>query len=290
MRMRRIVLAVLGGLLATVPARAAVGVKVAIPGRGGVTLSGLAFYPEGEGPFPGIVALHGCGGLLTKSGRLLSRETDWADRLVAAGYAVVFPDSFNPRGYASVCDLRERPVLPERERVRDAYDTLAWFEKNPRVRPDAIALMGWSHGAMTGLWVMATDSPGRIAGLPHDFAGAVLFYPGCAQAARQRPTYGSIAPMLMQLGAEDQWTPAKSCVRLMEGMRQRGDKVSTYDLYPGAVHGFDQPKGEVHERRVRNSIYAGGEKVVRVGRDPAAGAQAIPRAMAWLGMVLREGR
>ena len=38
--------------------------------------------PEGAGPFPTVVALHGCGGLLNRDDDLAKRETDWAKRLV----------------------------------------------------------------------------------------------------------------------------------------------------------------------------------------------------------------
>ena len=55
--------------------------------------------PPGSGPFPTIIALHGCGGLFNRDDDLAKRETDWADRLVGAGYAVLLPDSFTARGF-----------------------------------------------------------------------------------------------------------------------------------------------------------------------------------------------
>jgi len=61
--------------------------------------------PQGPGPFPAVVALHGCGGLLNKEDDLAKRETDWADRLVGAGYAVLFPDSFTARGMRQICTV-----------------------------------------------------------------------------------------------------------------------------------------------------------------------------------------
>lgn len=271
--------AFLVGLIA--PARAEPR-RVEFPARDGAMLSGVVVLPEGEGRFPGVVALHGCGGLLTASGRLKARESDWAKRLSAAGYAVFFPDSFNPRGVESVCSLVERPVLPERERVRDAYDALNWFQKQDYVRADRIALLGWSHGAMTALWTMARSSPGRPADLTWDYVGAVVFYPGCAQVGREIPDYVAAAPMLLQLGEADEWTPAAPCLKLAEAIRGRPGPAVEVDLYSRAHHGFDQPGGAVHEVVVRNSIYKTGEKTVRVGPEPEARARAIVRVMAWL--------
>ena len=56
-------------------------------------------------PRPVVVGLHGCGGLLTRTGDIQKREADWAERWSAAGYAVLLPDSFNPRGYRQICTL-----------------------------------------------------------------------------------------------------------------------------------------------------------------------------------------
>lgn len=283
----RVWVAVFAALLtAPVAAHAADAEKVAFPGRDGVELTGLVYRPEGTGRFPGIIALHGCGGLLTSKGVIHARERAWAERWTAAGYAVLFPDSFTPRGVASICSDAHRPILPERERVRDAYDALAWFEAQPYVAADRIALFGWSHGAMTTLWAMAAQSPGRPAGLAHDFIGAVAFYPGCAQISRERPEYAAVAPMLLQLAADDVWTPPAACIRMVEAAQHRPGPPIEMDVYPDSVHGFDQPTGSVHSFVVRNSIYRGGEKTVYVGANPAARERAIARVMPWLASLL----
>src|SRR5437764_2957097 len=83
-------------------------------------LRGILYRPEGAGPFPAVVALHGCGGIFNRSGKLVSRFADWGDRLVAAGLAVLFPDSYASRGLPAQCRVRERKVRSSRERVADA--------------------------------------------------------------------------------------------------------------------------------------------------------------------------
>ena len=65
---------------------------------GNTVLKGVLYRPEGAGPFRSVVALHGCGGLLNKSGKIVRRFADWGDRLAAAGLAVLFADSFASRG------------------------------------------------------------------------------------------------------------------------------------------------------------------------------------------------
>ena len=93
--------------------------QVEIP-QGDTSLPGVLFRPEGTGPFPAVVALHGCDGLLNRSGAIAPRFADWGDRLAAAGLVVLFPDSFGSRGLTRQCRVRERRVRSSRERVADA--------------------------------------------------------------------------------------------------------------------------------------------------------------------------
>src|ERR1700729_786612 len=51
-------------------------------------LRGLLVKPEGSGPFPAVVALHGCGGLFDKQGNLKARESAWGQLLTSNGYAI----------------------------------------------------------------------------------------------------------------------------------------------------------------------------------------------------------
>ena len=81
--------------------------------------------PQGSGPFPTVVALHGCGGLFNKEDDLAKRETDWADRLVGAGYAVLFPDSFTARGLRQICTVHDRTIFPK-DRADDVAAAAEW--------------------------------------------------------------------------------------------------------------------------------------------------------------------
>ena len=46
--------------------------QVEIPFEGGV-LHGVLFKPDGDGPFPVVIALHGCGGLTGRSEPIQAR-------------------------------------------------------------------------------------------------------------------------------------------------------------------------------------------------------------------------
>ena len=227
--------------------------------------------PQGRGPFPTVIALHGCGGLFNKEDDLAKRETDWADRLVGAGYAVLLPDSFTARGLRQICTVHDRNIFPK-DRADDVAAAVEWLAKKPYVASTRLALMGWSHGAMTALWAVRsgfmTDGP--------QFKAAIAFYPGCREIAKLddwRPR----VPLKILIGAADDWTQPGPCRELA----QRAG--FTFIEYPGAYHGFDAPNSKVRVRKGLGAV-KGGE--VHVGTDPAARAAAIKEVMGTLAATL----
>ncbi len=80
--------------------------SVAFPSLSGTAISGVLIRPNGTEPLPAIIAMHGCGGLFKKKGKALSpAREDWARRFEKAGYAVLLPDSYTPRGVRETCSL-----------------------------------------------------------------------------------------------------------------------------------------------------------------------------------------
>lgn len=229
--------------------------------------------PPGQGPSPAIVALHGCGGLLDGRGRIRAREMDWAERFLAAGYAVLFPDSFTARGFAEICTGSSRSIFPK-NRAQDALAAAEWLGSQPFIDRSKLALMGWSHGAMSVLWAVRPD----VLGTPPAFRTAVALYPGCRQIARLEGWQPSI-PLTLLIGGADDWTQPGPCRDLAS---RTGFK---YIEYPGAYHGFDAPDSRPRVRKGLGAV-KGGE--AHVGTDPAARAAAIAEVMGILAKALRS--
>ena len=242
-------------------------------------ISGLLLKPKGERPHSAVIMLHGCSGMLTRSGKLKKRPTFWSRWLAARGYLVLLADSFTPRGLNSICKIKKRPVKPDRERPYDAYGALQYLQSRPDVRPDRIFLMGWSNGAMTLLWTIKADAPARPAGLSDDFRAAIAFYPGCVKLSKTG--YQAKIPVLLQLGEADDWTPAKPCLGLMAAANQKGSAMRA-DVHPNAYHNFDHPTSKLKVITTRNSVYKSGQKQVHVGSNPEARAAAIANVAAYL--------
>jgi dienelactone hydrolase len=220
--------------------------------------------PSSPGQSPAIIALHGCSGLLDSKGHLRSRELDWANRLVAAGYIVLFPDSFTTRGLHEICSARKRTIFPK-DRAEDAAVAAEWLASQPFVDKSRIALMGWSHGAMAVLW---TVRPGFFD-TPVPFKTAVAFYPGCRQIAQQ-PDWRPSIPLTVLIGSADDWTEPGPCRELA---RRTGFR---FIEYAGAYHDFDAPDAPLRVRKGLGAV-KGGE--AHVGTDPVARAAAIEEVM-----------
>src|SRR5262249_55963846 len=137
---------------------------------------------ESPAPRPAVIALHGCGGLYQRDGKTFdSRYPSYVKRLHDAGYHVLLPDSFTPRGSASICTVKtgERTITVE-ARKPDVVAAVHWLAHQANVDPKRIVVLGWSHGAMTTLTAINSARAGSAAPL----AGAVVFYPGCGRLAQ----------------------------------------------------------------------------------------------------------
>src|SRR5688572_3071402 len=104
--------AVLLGPLAAAPGALAGGpnaVEIALEGlKDGARLKGFVYRPDGKGRFPAIVAMHSCDGLGGADSPIAARYADWGERLAAAGFVVLFPDSFASRGLPPQCTVGQR--------------------------------------------------------------------------------------------------------------------------------------------------------------------------------------
>jgi len=245
-----------------------------------------AVYIEAEASnselVPGIVMLHGCGGLFNSSGKMSTRTRAWIDLFKAEGWSLLLPDSFGPRGHRYLCKTKDRPVTPERHRQFDALGALRFMQAQSNIDPKRIALIGWSNGAMTGLHTVMKGSRSAPDKGTGDFVTAVLFYPGCKAIGKEHPDYVARFPTLIQHGAEDNWTLPKPCERLVERSQFEAKGRMEIDIYDGAVHGFDHPSSEPRTLKLPSKKNPEAGWHVRVGTHPEAREKAIARSMAWM--------
>ena len=259
---------------APVAATADAGVRLSLPLADGSGISAVTahWFPRaGAGPQPAVVALHGCGGLWQRGvagRRLAARYPDYVGRLHAAGYHVLLPDSFTARGETSICAQanRSRRVTVEVRRA-DVAAAVAWLAAQPQVDARRIVVLGWSHGAMTAL---AAVNAAR-ADAAHPVAATVVFYPGCHALLQQE--FRLAQPLLMLLGAADDWTPPARCQALIGRVRAAQPQAEvTLRVYADSHHGFDDAAPLRFRADVPNGVYPAG---VHAGGNPAARAAAL---------------
>ena len=197
--------------------------------RDDVTLVSWLSTPDGDGPFPAVVLLHGCSGLQKNT----QHQTVWrglarhAALLNENGYVTLIVDSFGPRRIAQSCAV-DRP-----EQQSDAYDALDYLASLPIVDADRIGLVGQSMGGGTALRLAQKYPTNRPAGSgPGTYAALVAYYPYCY------PWIGPLDhPVLILIGADDDWTPAHLCRNLH---KSKADHVALV-VYPDTHHSFDLP-------------------------------------------------
>jgi dienelactone hydrolase len=243
-------------------------------------LDGYLFRPDGPGPRPAVVFMHGCGGLFSRTtNAVVSRETAWRQQLVDKGFAVLMVDGFTPRDTVEMCSRTSFREWLYLRRPGDAYAALLYLQGQSFVVRDRIGLMGWSNGGGAVLMAIAAKSRGRPAGFAApDFRAAVAFYPGSCSEQRLGADWTTSIPLLILIGQEDVWTPAAPCRELAQDAASRGAPV-TFHAYPGAYHDFDWPG----LKRRELAAYTTRSGVVPItGEDPAARADALGRATAFL--------
>ena len=134
--------------------------ELTIDGRDGYPVHGWLATPDGEGPFPVILQIHG--GPYASYGIHLFDETQV---LVDAGYAVVY---CNPRGSAGYGRAHGRSIRRRMGTV-DFADVIDFLEgaiaADPRLDSDRVGVQGGSYGGYLTAWIIAHD---------HRFAGAIV--------------------------------------------------------------------------------------------------------------------
>jgi dienelactone hydrolase len=252
-------------LFAALQAAGLMPLRVTTPGPNGLLLNAVLVRPTGPATPPALVALHGC------AGPIPARETQWAKRLVETGHIVLFPDSFGSRGLGPQCRTANRTVTESGLRRQDAIAAAEWLRAQPGVPSGGLALIGWSNGGGAVLYTAEND-PAPPPGL---FSRFVAFYPGCRTVSQNG--WAPSGPLLILVGAKDDWTPAEPCQILA---RKYSDLISLV-VYPNAWHDFDRPGVPVRKLTGLATPPNGGGQA-HEGTNEAARRDALRRVPAFL--------
>ncbi len=242
---------------------------------------GDLYRPEGRGPFPAMILLHGCGGIEPLHAR-------WAKWLNERGYVALVADSWGSRGMVENCS-KGTPDVDNTERFDDAFGTLRYLQSLPFVEPARIGAMGWSNGGVFAMAVINGPSHERaskrgVALPPVGFRLGIGIYPGgCFSLVKELV----VAPLLILVGGADDWTKASTCEEMVNAMRARGADA-TITIFPGAYHYFDNADYSLQVLPdVENKNKPGECCGATVGYQPEAAAAAFAEVEAFLSKHLK---
>jgi len=199
-----------------------------LSGIPGYPIQGYLAKPDGAGPFPAVIGLHGCAGMHDTTRQRL------ADELVAWGYVILLVDSYATRGIEHSCTYDALATFLVRR--GDAYGALDFLARQTFVDRHRVAVVGFSAGAWVTLSVAEPNSfEPFVPASDLRFRAVMAFNPPCRRAGA-RPEI----PTLILIGAIDDWTPAADCSNKVAAWGNDGPPIELV-VYPGAYHGFYYP-------------------------------------------------
>jgi dipeptidyl aminopeptidase/acylaminoacyl peptidase len=237
----------------------------AITGRSGQVVEGWLVKPDGDGPFPTLLMIHG-GPFAAYTGAFFDESQVYAD----AGYGVVY---CNPRGAAGFGEDFGRSIKRAMGTV-DFEDVIDFFDgvvaADASLDADRVGVLGGSYGGYLTAWITAHD---------HRFAGAIvergfldpeLFvgtsdigdffgdeYVGTAadDIARQSPQahVGAVrTPTLVLHSADDLRCPLSQAERYYAALKRNGVDAELV-VFPGENHELSR-SGRPRHRRDRFDV------------------------------------
>lgn len=282
--MRRIRVAALGFLVASLGGGAVAGEKVTFPGAKAdgyryaeVVSAELKMPKDAKGKVPAVVILHGSGGI---DGRGLFHS----EALNEAGFATLEVFMFK-RG--------QRPREGGVATLTHGFGALTYLAGRPDIDPGKIGVMGFSFGGnMTLRMASKTVSDAFLPNASDPrFAAHAPFYPSC-WVFKNAGGYETLtgAPILLFAGGRDDYeTASDACKEFLDALPQSTRSHIALQFYPNATHGWDVRKSEPFTISDR---YAFGGKggLVRFNPDPAIAEDSRRRAVEFFVRVLKSAR
>jgi dipeptidyl aminopeptidase/acylaminoacyl peptidase len=239
----------------------AVGEVVRIPSFDGRPVPAFLYKPEGAGPFPAVIDVHG--GPTAQSRREFSAIRQY---LVSKGYVVLVPNVRGSTGYGKSYTRLDNHDLGGGP-LQDVVACKGWMVEHANVDPKRVVVSGGSYGGYMAL-AAATFTPHEFAALVDYFGvsdlkslvesfpaywatGAPSIYvkfgnpqdPADAKYQHDRSPINFVdridRPLLVVQGERDARVKQDQSERVVAALRERKVPVH-YLILPGEGHGFSK--------------------------------------------------
>ena len=183
--------------------------------------------PDGEGPFPTVVILHG-------SGNMKDRDRALGSRLEQNGIAWIGVYSYDSRGL-KYRNWHERIANSNIfDQISDAFHVLDFAARHPLLDAGKAAVTGFSLGGISSYAIGSKSLIDKFNVSEYNFTLGLNQYGPCILFLEDP----SPSTRLVHLwGQEDATTPEKLCMRLDKHLTTQGG-VSEAQFIKGAAHGW----------------------------------------------------
>jgi len=247
------------GLQATQPIEP---IRTSFPSAEGRTISALLYQPQGQGPFPLLMWIHGGP---HGQARPTYERNGMFQFLLTQGIGILCPDMSGSTGYGTTFEKRLDRDWGGAD-LEDFAAALRHLHDIDWVDPAKIALCGGSYGGFAALsclsrldhpWAAGVSicGPSNLVTLStacpptwRDFVDTILGHPerdAALLTSRSPVTHADQikAPLFVIQGAMDPRVPQSGSDQIVERLRARGVDVR-YDVYPNEGHSFTNRANE----------------------------------------------
>jgi len=184
----------------------------------------IAFPKKGEGPFPVMMFAHSSGGAELFTNEWFKFNRLMAKALLKKGVVVMFLDNFSARGQKHT--YADQSTINHYSTYIDAFKSLEYLSKDPKVNIKKVGITGWSRGGMISLMVSEKRLRDALTSKDLYFAAALPRTVGCwsvgmflnPQPIKETKTW-------MVLGGADDFTRADRCVDLGKKYKANGADI-----------------------------------------------------------------
>ena len=214
-----------------------------------VNIDAIIVYPKkGESPFPILVFNHSSGGARLFSNQWFKFNRQQARQLLKKGIAVMFVDNFNGRNVISAG--ADQAQVSTYSFFIDAFMTLEYLSKDPKINIKKVGITGWSRGGMNSLGIAEKRIRDILINKDLYFAASLPRSVECRQSGYFRnPQPIKETKIWMVNGKNDDASHAHVCEEYGKKMKANGADIKV-TTKAGWGHGFTANYNAEYEKHL----------------------------------------
>ena len=197
----------------------------------------IAYPKKGDGPFPAVVFTHSSGGPKMFWDEWFKFDQLVAKQLLKKGIAVMFLDNYSARGVKNT--YIDQSTVPVYAGYIDAFMTLEYLSKDPKINIKKVGITGWSRGGMNSTMISEKRLRDILISKDLYYAAALPRAVDCYGGGFfENPQPIKETKTWMVNGEIDDVTLSKPCIGFVEKLKANGANIEL-TTKKGWGHGFE---------------------------------------------------